>query len=91
MRWSYGPPWGVALAAVMGAGARPRTWPLWGLALGASVFTFEIVLLPAIGATPPLSRWPPGQLEAELLNTMAFGTTAAVVLQTAPRGRRPAR
>lgn len=77
MRWSYGPSWGVPLAAVMGTRERARAWPLWGLGLGAAVLGFELVMLPAVGATPPVSSWRRDELKLEVLNTMAFGTAAA--------------
>lgn len=84
MRWSYGPSWGVLLAAAMGTRRRSRSWPLWGVGLGAAVLAFEVVMLPAVGATPPLSSWRGDELKLEVLNTIAFGTAAAAFLQAVP-------
>lgn len=81
MRWSYGPTWGIVLAAATGSRRRTRAWPLWGLGLGAAVLGFELVMLPATGATPPVSSWRGDELKLELLNTMAFGVAAAAFLQ----------
>lgn len=91
MRWSYGPSWGLLLAAVAGTRERDRLWPLWGLGLGATVLGFELLLLPATGATPPVSSWRGDELKLELLNTTAFGLAAAAVLRvvSAPGGPVP--
>lgn len=91
MRWSYGPTWGVLLAVVMGAREPARAWPVWGLGLGAAVLGFELIMLPATGATPPVSSWRARELELEVLNTMAFGTAAAAFLRALPPGRAPER
>ena len=88
MRWSYGPNWGVILALAMGNRRRTRAWPLWGLGLGAAVLGFELVMLPATGATPSVSSWRRDELKLEVLNTMAFGIAAAGVLRVTPGSRR---
>lgn len=91
MRWSYGPGWGVALGVAMGEGRRGRSWPLWGLGLGLAVLAFEMILLPATGATPRVSSWRRDELRLEVLNTMAFGIAAAGILRllSPPSGADP--
>jgi hypothetical protein len=76
-RWPYGALWGLAAAA-----APPfRGWPLTGVALGAAVFTFELIALPLVGATPPPDRWRAGEIAANGLNTTLYGLVTAGVLR----------
>lgn len=89
MRWSYGPGWGVLLATAMRTREPTLSWPLWGLGLGATVLTFEVVMLPATGATPRLSSWRRDELALEVLNTLAFGTAAAGFLRAVSPRRAP--
>lgn len=87
MRWSYGPSWGALLAAGMGTRKASWVWPLWGLGLGAAVLGFEVIMLPATGATPPVSSWSRDELKLEVLNTTAFGLAAAAFMQTVSPAR----
>jgi hypothetical protein len=87
MRWAYGPGWGVLLELVAGRQLRRWTWPLWGLALGGALLAFEVTALPAIGATPQLSRWERAELGLDALNAALFGLVVAAVLRALPKGR----
>ncbi|MDQ6944688.1 MAG: hypothetical protein M3256_00115 [Actinomycetota bacterium] len=86
MRWSYGSGLG-AIYGIAQDGLR-LPFPLAGLGLGAAVWIFEILALPATGATPPLRRWGRAQIAGDALQTMLFGTAAAATLAVLGQGDR---
>jgi hypothetical protein len=84
MRWPYGVAWGTATAALAPDGVPP---PVVGLAAGVAIWAFELVALPASGATPPVRAWRAGEIGVNLLNATAFGLAAAEVLSRTSAGR----
>src|SRR5687767_4942080 len=60
LRWPYG----VLLGAVAGRLLDGRRLGAVGeaVAVGGAVLAFELVAMPALGATPPLRAWPRRQL-----------------------------
>ena len=77
-RWAYG----SSLAAAYGA-VRPRRAPASlprALALAGAIYLFEILAMPALGATPPLRRWKPAERWLLLLHTAAFSIATEALL-----------
>jgi hypothetical protein len=86
MRWSYGP----ALALIRNWLVRsPRAGDVPALSFGAGIYAFELIVLPATGATPPLRRWPP--LEVLLLAAHTLTYALATVFVAERVGLRPLR
>lgn len=84
LRLSYGAGLAVALAPVV---TRARHRPLAGAAMGALIWSFELVALPLSGATPPLRRWSREELWTNLLNASVYGVVVAEALDRARRSR----
>jgi hypothetical protein len=82
MRWVYGPALGAAHACL---DRDPRPGLKNALRLAAAIYGFEVVVLPLVGATPPLRRWPRVQVGSLALHTLAF--SACVMLARASRAR----
>ncbi|MBJ7609389.1 MAG: hypothetical protein JF887_08160 [Candidatus Dormibacteraeota bacterium] len=61
MRWTYGPSWGIAAAAVSRSPRRGHVIRR-GLVLGGVITALELFMLPAVRATPPLAEWGRGQI-----------------------------
>lgn len=72
MRWTYGPSWGVPAAVA----ARRLAWPLSGLLVGAALFGFELLMLPASGAAPPVRRWGGRFVALDAANSLLYGLVA---------------
>jgi hypothetical protein len=78
MRAGYGPGWAVAWAVRPGLLRRHRLGDAILLAL--LIWTFELTVLPTIGATPPLRRWPPRDVAWDLAQCLVFaGVTTSVL------------
>jgi len=71
LRWSYGLLIGTVWNRLLPGRGR-GTWRR-AVGLGAAILAFELVALPALGATPPLRRW--RRAEGALLawHTQVFG------------------
>jgi hypothetical protein len=81
-RWGPALQAGYALAlATALRRAVPLRFPWNGLAGGALVWGAELIALPATGATPPLRRWPRGQVGTLLLHALAFTLSVAALAQ----------
>jgi hypothetical protein len=80
MHWSYGPAWGVAFA--IGAERLQRQLSILrsGALLGTVIWSFELVALPATGATPPLRQWGMRQVLMDGAGAVAFGLCTSIVL-----------
>ncbi|HXM59189.1 MAG TPA: hypothetical protein VOB72_27585 [Candidatus Dormibacteraeota bacterium] len=76
MRWPYGAAWGVGLALF----GRQARGPVAGLGLGLVVWLFELVTLPATGATPRLGEWERAEIALDLLNTSVYGLVVGASL-----------
>lgn len=87
MRWSYGPSWGIVAAAVSRSPRRGHVIRR-GLALGGVITAFELVMLPAVRATPPLAEWGRGEIVWDAVDASAYGVTVAIGLALR-RGCRP--
>jgi hypothetical protein len=73
MRAGYGPAWGIGWALLRGRRA-PR--PVHDACLLAAVmWMFELVMLPAVRATPPVRLWPRGDVAWDLANCAIFAAT----------------
>jgi hypothetical protein len=75
MRWSYGP--ALALARKRLVRSR-RRGIVPALSFGAGIYAFELVALPALGATPPIRRWPPREVLMLAAHTMTYALAAEV-------------
>lgn len=80
LRWLYGPALGAVYAA--GRSRLPAPVVAGGVSFGAAIYLFELLAMPAFGATPPPRRWPRRELALLLAHTGAFGigTSAAFEL-----------
>ena len=56
MRWAYGPVWALMWDALPQSSPRPTIRSMVALAL--LIWSFDLVALPWVGATPPLRTWP---------------------------------
>lgn len=56
-----------------------RSRLLRGLSLGAAVLGAELLVLPLVGATPPVRSWPRRDVALLALHTTAFGVAAASI------------
>jgi len=82
LRWSYGPCIGAVYARL-----RPRLSlpvPAAAVCLAGGVFGFELLAMPALGATPPLRKWDHPQLAMLAAHTLSYalGTALAYDLLT---------
>jgi hypothetical protein len=80
MRWLYGP----TLGALFGSCARGRHLPsAWrtGILLSAAVYSFELVAMPATGATKPIRRWKWHEVALLFFHVSAFGLAAAATMK----------
>lgn len=78
LRWLYGPVLGVLYADARRR--LPRRDLTAGVMFGATIWAFELLLLPLVGATPPVRRWTGRERAALLLHTCAFGVATALSL-----------
>jgi hypothetical protein len=71
LRWSYG----LLIAAAWSRLVPSRANGAWrrALGLGAAIFAFELIALPALGATPPLRRWSRAEKALLAWHTQVFG------------------
>ncbi len=87
MRSLYGPPWGIAIAALRSV--RPAAPARSAIELAAVIWIFELLALPAVSATPPLGRWPRDQVALDAVNGLVYAagavTTLACLERTAAR------
>jgi hypothetical protein len=67
--------YGLLIAAAWSRLVSSRTCGTWrrALGLGAAIFAFELVALPALGATPPLRRWSRAEKALLAWHTQVFG------------------
>jgi len=79
MRFGYA----MSLGAAYGAARHrlPKQPLLAGIVLGAGICTFEVVAMPAAGATPRIRAWPPGDLALLAVHTLGFGLASALVYE----------
>ncbi len=77
MRAGYGPAWGIGWALLR----RRRTpRPLQDACLLAAImWIFELVMLPSVRATPPVRRWPSGDVAWDLANCVIFAAADVCV------------
>ncbi|HEY4188017.1 MAG TPA: hypothetical protein VGP07_23275 [Polyangia bacterium] len=82
MRWLYGPVLGVASRLI-----RPSPSSRAGRVIrtSATIFGFELVVLPLLGAVPPLGDWPIVEIVSLAAHTTAFalGAEAPAVARAA--------
>lgn len=80
MRAVYGPGWAIAWGLVRGNHRLP---PIAETVLLATLMSvFEMSVLPAVGATPPLRSWPARDMVADVIQCLVFSgvvTTCARV------------
>jgi hypothetical protein len=75
LRWTYGPALGMVRSWLAGRSAALASW----ISFAVAIYAFELVVLPAVGATPPLRRWPRAQIGSLALHTAGFAVAATVV------------
>lgn len=76
LRWTYGPTLGAIYARV-----RPRlpfSVPVAGVCLAGGILGFELLAMPALGATPPLRKWDRPQRWLLAAHTLSYGAGTAV-------------
>jgi len=73
LRVGYGAALGVLRAAVA-----PRGRLAGALGFAAAIYGFELIVLPASGATPPLATWRRGQPAWLAAHTLAFAVGATL-------------
>jgi hypothetical protein len=86
LRWTYGPSIGAVYAR-----ARPRlplSVPLAGVCLAGGILGFELLAMPALGATPPLGKWDRPQLRMLAAHTLSYGAGTAVAYDLLTRSSR---
>jgi len=79
---------GLALRTIYSAGlgalygtwrqSFPRSPTMAGLSLGAEIWAFELVAMPAIRAVPPLRQWPRAEIALLLAHALVFSMTTAL-------------
>lgn len=89
---------GGVLRAGYGAGLGAATsllqsLPRWRrvLASGLSIFAFEVWMMPRVGATPPVRRWPRAEVAMLLAHTLAYAALTERLRSPSPQGRGPSR
>jgi hypothetical protein len=86
LRWTYGPSIGAVYARV-----RPRlplSVPAAGVCLAGGILGFELLAMPALGATPPLGKWDRPQLWLLAAHTLSYGAGTAVAYDLLTRSSR---
>ena len=86
LRWTYGPSIGAVYARV-----RPRlplSLPAAALCLAGGILGFELLAMPALGATPPLGKWDRPQLWMLAAHTLSYGVGAATAYDVLTRSSR---
>lgn len=78
MRCAYGPSWGLLLHWVWVRGHPSPAAAI--VALAGTIWGFELVALPRIGATPALRSWPLGEVLLDASNAVVFAAVAVAVL-----------
>ena len=83
MHFTYGTSWGIArgfldLAGVRGA---PATLAHFGAIWGAA-----LVMLPAAGASKPITKWPAQQIAVDVLHHAVYAVAAGAVYDAMPKG-----
>jgi hypothetical protein len=83
VRWAYGPALGVVRAALeRSRGPRQRDSGTFGFA--GALFAFELIVLPATGATPPLRAWKPAQVASLAVHTLIFSAGLTLARRASP-------
>lgn len=86
LRWTYGPCLGAVYARV-----RPRlpvSVPVAGVCLAGGILSFELLAMPALGATPPLGKWDRPQLAMLGAHTLSYGFGTALAYEVLSRPAR---
>jgi hypothetical protein len=86
LRWCYGPTIGAIYARV-----RPRlplSVPAAAVCLAGGILGFELMAMPALGATPPLGKWDRPQLWMLGAHTLSYGIGTAVAYDLLTRSTR---
>jgi hypothetical protein len=81
LRWSYGPALAIArdrLTARSSVGVVAQA-----LCFGAGIYAFELVALPATGATPPIRAWPAKEVLLLAAHTMTFALASQLTARHA--------
>src|SRR5215207_2725277 len=86
LRWTYGPSIGAVYARV-----RPRlplSVPVAAVCLAGGILGFELLAMPALGATPPLGKWDRPQRWMLAAHTLSYGIGTAVAYDLLTRSSR---
>lgn len=78
--------YGAALGVLSSRGSS-RSTARAALCRGVPIFAFELVAMPAFGATPPVRTWTRAEAAMLLFHTLVYGAVVQVVLRrprTAP-------
>jgi hypothetical protein len=88
MRCAYGPTWAMVWAVVLRR-TRRRTTLCTATLLALMIWSTELLLLPRIGAAPPVRRWAPVDVLLDASNAALYSAVVSVALSDAgiPGGR----
>jgi len=86
LRWTYGPMLGLAFATLEPRWSHRRGWWVRAAELAAALLTFEVIGMPAVGATPPLRDWSRRERLLLGLHIGAFALAAGALLPARRRG-----
>lgn len=86
LRWSYGCALGAAHAGLTQSGGH-RLVLRSALTLSSVIYLFELVAMPATGATKPVRDWPRSELLLLFCHTSAFALVTAAVARLLSRNR----
>ncbi len=84
MHYSYGTGWGVFRGALDLAGLRG---PVATLVHFGGVWGAAQVMLPAAGASKPITEWPAGQIASDVLHHAVYAIAAGLVYDAMPAGQ----
>jgi len=76
LRWTYGPCIGAVYARIRPS--LPLSVPAAAVCLAGGIFGFELLTMPALGATPPLRNWDHPQLGMLAAHTLSYGLGTAL-------------
>lgn len=84
LRWVYGPSLGMLFTSVRGV--LPRNPLAAGLCFGVGIFAFEVAVMPAVSATPPVRAWSSAERWLLVVHTAVFGVATAFAAEVVAAG-----
>ena len=75
MHWGYGTGWGAVRGLLATAGLSPRAATAAHL---TAIWGQEIVMLPALGVAPPITRWEKEEVAIDLFHHVVYATATGI-------------